>query len=117
MDDDDELINKIAPDVLRALANKQFFETLDDQMCPADPAQPRLRCSGTFATSTEIVTKCGFDQDAIADIIQVLASMGGNCDCEVLFNVVGVSRLKSEYWKARVAESAPPQKHAHHLDA
>jgi hypothetical protein len=26
--------------------------------------------------------------------------MGGCCDCEILYNVAGESRLKSRYWKA-----------------
>lgn len=39
MDLDDDLIDSIAPDVLKVLANKRFFEALDDQLCPTDPAQ------------------------------------------------------------------------------
>ena len=114
MENDDALIDQIAPDVLGALANKRFFDSLDDQMCPVDPAQPRLCWEGTYAISTTILARCGIDSDDIADITQVLAARGGHCDCEILFNVVEESRLKSEYWKARAAESAPPDSHHRH---
>jgi hypothetical protein len=47
--------------------------------------------------------KTGFRQEEIREILLVLASRGGCCDCEILFNVAEENRLKSEYWKARVA--------------
>jgi hypothetical protein len=115
MDHDDELIKDIAPHVLEVLARKRFFETLDGQMCPADPAQPRVACAGTYAKSTTILTTGGFDPEEIAEITQVLASRGGFCDCEILFNVAEESRLKSEYWKARATGSQPATSHSRHL--
>jgi hypothetical protein len=102
MDRDQELINEIALDVLAVLARERFFEALDDRMCPADHAQSRVLCAGTFAISTAILLKSGFDQEAIADILSVLASRGGCCDCEILFNVAEESRLRSEYWQAQL---------------
>jgi hypothetical protein len=117
MDDDDELIGEIAPDVIKVLVSQRFFEALDDQMCPADLAQPRLRCAGTYAIATAILTKGGFDPLAIGEITQVFASVGACCDCEILFNVAEESRLRSEYWKARSDLNAPPESRARHLDA
>jgi hypothetical protein len=113
MDRDDELINEIAPDVLGVLARKRFFEALDDQMCPADPAQPCLSCEGTYAISTAILMTSGFDQDAIDDIVQVLALRGGCCDCEILFNVADGTRLKSEYWRARAVRTSSSSRGRH----
>jgi hypothetical protein len=56
VDLDDDLINSIAPDVLKVLASKGFFEALDDQLCPLDPVQPRPSCEGAYAISTEILS-------------------------------------------------------------
>jgi hypothetical protein len=116
MEPDNDLINSIAPNVLKVLASKRFFEALDDRLCPADPAQPRSSCEGTYATSTEILSLYGFDPEEIAEITQVLASKGGCCDCEILFNAAEESRLKSHYWKNRAAGLAPPDSHAHRPD-
>ena len=35
--DHNDLINVIAPNVLKVIAGKGFFEALDDQLCPDDP--------------------------------------------------------------------------------
>src|SRR5579863_356967 len=96
-----ELINAIAPDVLKVLANKRFFELLDDQMLPIEPTRTRPSCDGTYAISIAILRQSGFEPDEIAEITEVLASRGGHCDCEILFNVAEESRLKSEYWQTR----------------
>lgn len=115
MDRDHNLISEITPDVLSVLAGKRFFELLDDQMCPANEERLRLPCRGTYAVSTAVLTGSGFDQEEISDILQVLASQGGCCDCEILYNVAEESRLKAEYWKAR-ARGAPFEPRSHHPD-
>ena len=115
--EDDQFINQIAPDVLHALEGKQFFEALDDRMSPEDPERLPVLCSGTYSISTAILTNCGFVPSDIADILEVLASRGGCCDCEVLFNVAEESRLRSEYWKARATGKRPPSSHPPHVDS
>lgn len=107
MDRDNELINQITPNVLQVLDSRRFFEALDDMICPADSARPRASCEETYSISTTILTRCGFEQKAIADITRVLAARGGCCDCEILYNVAEESRLKSEYWKAIAAGCKP----------
>ena len=116
MDLDDELIDSIAPNVLQVLASKGFFEALDDQLCPADPAQSRSSCAGTYVISTGILALYGFGSEEIAEITQVLASRGAGCDWEVLFNVAEESRLKSQYWKTRAAGITSVDSHGRHLD-
>jgi hypothetical protein len=111
MDSDDQLIEAIAPDVLKALANKGFFEVLDDQMCPEDPTAARVLCQGALAISTTTLITFGFDRLEIADIHAVLATRGGFCDCEVLYNVAEESRLKSEHWKAVASKRRPLHEH------
>lgn len=43
----------------------------------------------------------------------VFMSMGGYCDCEILFNVAESSRLKAEYWLARTEGRQPIDPHDH----
>ena len=76
MEDDDGFIEAIAPDVLKALQRVRFFQALDDQMCPTDPAQPRASCQGSYTISTGILTDCGFDSAEAGEIIQVLKARG-----------------------------------------
>jgi hypothetical protein len=115
MERDEELINAIAPDVLVALRRERFFESLDDRICPAGPARVGALCDGTYAITTAILVKAGFDEEAITDVLLVLAAKGACCDCEILFNVAEESRLKSEYWKKRAAE-AQFERHTRHSD-
>jgi hypothetical protein len=77
MDSDNELIDGIAPDVLKVLQAKRFFDVLDDQMCPKDSTLAGVLCQGTLAISTTTLITCGFDQHEIADILEVLAARGG----------------------------------------
>jgi hypothetical protein len=113
MESDDGFIEAIASDVLKALQRVRFFQALDDEMCPIDPAQPRALCQGSYATSTAILAGLGFDPDAVGEAIQVLETRGAHCDCEILFNVAEDSRLKSEYWISRAAGGLPS---AHEFD-
>ena len=84
---DNELVAAITPDVMAVLAKEAFFEHLNDPLCPRDPAQNDKACQGTYALTTQVLTDRGLPSEAIADVIAVLASQGGGCDCEVLFNV------------------------------
>ena len=112
MDADNDFINAIAPDVLKALEDKRFFDILDDQMCPKDPSSARVLCQGTLAVTTTTLINCGFDKEAIADILAVLADRGGFCDCEVLYNVAEKSGLKSEFWMAVASKRRPLHEHS-----
>jgi hypothetical protein len=110
MESYDEFIEAIASDLLEALQRAMFFQALDDQMCPTDPAQPRALCKRSYAISTEVLAGRGFDPDAVGEAIQVLEARGAHCDCEILFNIAEDSRLKSEYWISR-AVGEPPKRH------
>lgn len=104
MSEQDAFIQEIAPDVLKVLTQKRFFEALDERLCPKDPTPQPAICHGDYLHSREILTQLAFDSTEIDEVLQVLASQGGSCDCEVLYNVAGESRLKSRYWKARHAD-------------
>jgi hypothetical protein len=102
--DDAEFVENITHDVLGVLQNLHFFELLDDRYCPQDDSGIPAKCGHSFTISIEILHNLRMDSDDIPDVIAVLQSKGGCCDCEVLYNVAEESRLKARYWKARYAE-------------
>lgn len=108
---DEELINSITPDVMRCLNGARFFEMLDHAMCPEDPAAERATCWGDYRHSRPILVKSGFKEEEFFDVFHVLMRRGGFCDCEILYNVVERSRLKSEYWIARSQGRKPHDPH------
>jgi Protein of unknown function (DUF2695) len=101
---DDELIRSIAPDVMACLSRSRFFEKLDDLLSPKDDLPLHHTCDGTYKLSESILLSSGFDRADLGDIFRVFASMGGGCDCEVLYNVAEVSRLKAAYWRKRAEQ-------------
>lgn len=101
---DDDLIASIAPDVIRCLHRAGFFAKLDDVLCPTDDKKSPLACDGTYKISVPILLACDFDQADVAEIFCVLKSKGGCCDCEILYNVADVGRLKARYWRNRAGE-------------
>jgi hypothetical protein len=98
---DDDLISSIAPDVMKCLGRCGFFEKLDGLLSPEDNSIPAQGCHGTYRFSESILIAAGFERAELDDIIAVLQSKGGFCDCEVLYNVAETSRLKANYWRAR----------------
>ena len=109
---DAELIAEIAPDVMRCLRGAGVFGALDDLLCPADAAQPRQPCHGDYRHARAVLAVRGFREDEFFDVFHVLMAGGGYCDCEILYNAVEESRLKSEYWRARAQEIEPYDPHA-----
>jgi hypothetical protein len=105
-DPDDDLINLITLDVMKCLDYEDFFEKLDDLLCPKDRSRIREMCGGGFKLSESILQAAGFDTSELTDILSVLRSKGGCCDCEILYNVVESSRLKAEYWRDRIHRSS-----------
>jgi len=62
-------------------------------------------CDGILRVSESIVADARFDADAGSDILAVLRSKGGFCDCEVLFNVAKESSLAAKCWRRIAAET------------
>ena len=91
---DDELTRSIAPDVIACLSRFCFFEKLDDLLSTKDDLQLHHICDGTYKLSESILLSSGFERADVDDIFRVFASKGGGCDCEVLYNVAEVSRLR-----------------------
>jgi hypothetical protein len=104
LEPDAEFVDDIAPDVVGVLEKGHFFERLDELVCPVDPSNQDARCGHSFDHSVSILQDLGMDSEDVNDVLAVLKSKGGCCDCEVLYNVVEESRLKAQYWKERAAE-------------
>jgi Protein of unknown function (DUF2695) len=113
-DSDDELISSIASDVMTCLTQRSYFEKLDELLSPEDNSTPTEKCDGSFRLSKTILLASGFEQDALDDIISVLQSKGGFCDCEVLYNVAETSRLKANYWRSHATGGTTTTQHAPH---
>lgn len=108
---DAELIASIAPDVMKYLGSRGFFERLDDLFCPTDPSRARQQCTGNHEVSMSILKSQGLGEAEIENVCAVFAAQGGCCDCEVLYNMVETSRLKAEYWRAQLEGGEPPSAH------
>jgi hypothetical protein len=110
-DPEDEFISSIAPDVMKRLERTGFFDKLDDLLSPEDNSAPSKTCDGTCKLAESILSASGFDHADLGYIFGVLQSMGGCCDCEVLYNVAESSRLKSKYWRKKAAGPGEPTRH------
>ncbi|HEU0300882.1 MAG TPA: DUF2695 domain-containing protein [Longimicrobium sp.] len=108
---DPELVEEIAPDVMRVLQGSGFLRALDLAFCPDPPALP-ARCHGDFRVSRALLLEHGFAPDDDFDVFHVLMARGAYCDCEILYNAMEDSRLKARYWEARAKGQLPPDPHA-----
>jgi len=108
---DEELISTITPDVMKCLKGAHVFEALDDLLCPASENSHRQRCYGDFRHTKPILLSRGFAESELFEVFHVLIASGGNCDCEILYNAAGESRLAAQYWIARSEGREPYDPH------
>jgi hypothetical protein len=102
--EDLELAQGIERYVLDALNRVQFFEKLDDLLCPSEPSLAAVNCIHDYRYSKSLLQETGYDEDEIVDIWCVMRSRGGFCDCEILYNASESNRLKSTYWNNRATQ-------------
>ena len=81
-----------------------FFAALDDRLCPADASVAAEKCGNTYEIASSIVLSKDFSNEDIQDVVSVMQAHGGFCDCEILYNVVETSRLKTKHWQAQARE-------------
>jgi hypothetical protein len=98
--DPEDFYESIANDVLAVLVRKRYFEFLDARLCPPDGSRAE-KCAHDHALSIALLIELGFNDADREDILGVLQSKGGCCDCEILYNVAPESRLRERYWKAQ----------------
>lgn len=98
---DKELIAEITPYVMGYLERLNFFEKLDDVLSPVNSTTQAGTCNGSYESSESILLAAGCKKSDLSDVFAVLRSKGGCCDCEILYNVVESSRLKSKYWRGK----------------
>jgi Protein of unknown function (DUF2695) len=100
---DQELGDDIGPDVLKALNSRRFFERLEELVFPEGDSGVR-KCEHTFGGTDSILLELGFDEAEREDIIIVFKSLGGFCDCEVLYNADDREESpKARYWRSQSA--------------
>jgi hypothetical protein len=104
-----EFVKSISDDVMKSLVSRRFFEELDSRLCPKDGQASRVSCDHSYGISKTILAELGFQAEDLSDVFDVLRSRGGFCDCEILYNAADESRLKAEYWKAKVGEGPASQ--------
>jgi hypothetical protein len=69
---DEELIESISPDVLKALDGSGFFARLDDLLSPEDEAVTPAVCHGDFRHAKRILAEKGFgERDGIDEVFDV----------------------------------------------
>jgi len=103
---DPETIGPVSSDIMGALERSRFFERLDDRLCPADPAQPRIVYGHSFATTIRILRDLAIDLNDLQDVIGYFRANGARCDCEVFQKLGGESRLKAECGRSRIREAS-----------
>ena len=67
-------------DVLSLLFHRMFFYRLNEKLSG-------LTCDHTLRLSNQILTQMQFNRGKINEILEVFKKNGGNCDCEIIFNV------------------------------
>ncbi len=98
--------------VRELLVKKNFFERLDDRLCPKDSSQSRTWCQGGFELAARILSEAGMKEEGIQQVLQAFVASGSECDCGVLYNSPQQSRLKTEYWLARALGERPCDPHS-----
>lgn len=72
-------LNKDA-EVLSLLFHRMFFYRLNEKLSA-------YHCDHTYRFTRQILTQMQFNRGKINDILEIFKKNGGECDCEVLYNV------------------------------
>lgn len=67
-------------EVLSLLFHRMFFYRLNEKLSG-------LTCDHTFRLSNQILTQMQFSRGKINELLEIFKKNGGNCDCEIIFNV------------------------------
>lgn len=67
-------------DLLSLLFHRMFFYRLNEKLSG-------LVCDHTFRLSNQILSQMQFSRGKINEILEVFKKNGGDCDCEIIYNV------------------------------
>jgi len=67
-------------ELLNLLFHRMFFYRLNEKLSG-------LTCDHTHRLSTQILTQMQFNRGKMNEILEVLKKNGGDCDCEIIYNV------------------------------
>lgn len=101
--DFDQFVEDITPDVLGVLERQNFFSLLEAEIYPSAKLD-ESRCLHDFSASLRILAGLRHDSAAQEDVLSVLRSNGGFCDCEAILNVAPESKVRKAYWMAEHAK-------------
>ena len=73
---DSDLTSYITSNVMKCLLRSQFFQRLDDLLCPEGSANNRELCAGDYRLATTALQDTGFDSADLEDIFNVLKYAG-----------------------------------------
>lgn len=67
-------------EILSTLFQRMFFYRLNEKLSA-------FQCDHTYRFTRQILTQMQFSRGKINDILEIFKKNGGECDCEVLYNV------------------------------
>jgi hypothetical protein len=103
-DDFDGAIESIAPFVLGCLEQRSFFPELEKRVWPEGP-DGRRDCNHSFDHTRAILQTYDWSEDDFTEVLLVMESQGGFCDCEIMLNVASACAFREEHWKQAAVEA------------
>jgi hypothetical protein len=107
-DDFDGTIESIAPFVLGCLEQRSFFSELEKRVWPEGLAG-RRDCEHSFDHTLSILRTYDWPEEDYTEVLLVMQSRGGFCDCEIMLNAAPDSEARARHWK-RAATSLEENK-------
>jgi Protein of unknown function (DUF2695) len=96
----EQFIADISADVMAVLQKEGFLERLHNEVLPSDSSPST--CKNDFTSAIRLLRSFGHDEADIEDVLGVMRSKGGFCDCEIVFNVADPSPVREKYWKDKL---------------
>ena len=107
-DDADETIESIAPYVLGCLEQRDFFSELEKFVWPGGAEGPRS-CDHSYEHTLAILGTYDWPEEDYPEVLLVMQSRGGFCDCEIMLNVAPACVFREQYWKRAAVEAENKQ--------
>ena len=93
-----ETIGSIAPFVLGCLEQRSFFSELEKRVWPEGP-DGRRDCDHSLDRTLSILRTYDWPEEDFSEVLLVMESRGGFCDCEIMLNVASTCAFREKHWK------------------
>jgi hypothetical protein len=97
-----ETIGSIAPFVLGCLEQRSFFSELEKRVWPEGP-DGRRDCDHSLDHTLSILRTYDWQEEDCTEVLLVMQSRGGCCDCEIMLNVAPDCQARERHWKRKAA--------------